>query len=209
MYIGISGKATSGKDTVAKIMQCILGKKHGEINTWKDVQDYFKWYSPDKDMNQVRTITNWTIVKFGDLLKECTAKLLGCSREALDDQEVKKSLIPWLNLTVREVLQKVGDSGRQCIDKNIWVKALFNYTKVDSINYLIPDVRFPNEFNAIKNQHENNLLIRVERPNINTGNHISETALDNETNWDYIIVNDGTLDDLVQKVKVMIKDFYL
>jgi len=31
--------------------------------------------------------------------------------------------------------------------------------------------------------------------------HESETALDNWTDWDYVIDNNGTLEELVEKVK--------
>jgi dephospho-CoA kinase len=45
--------------------------------------------------------------------------------------------------------------------------------------------------------------IRVNNPRIKSteNEHISETALDNYEGFDYIITNDGTLEDLKEKIK--------
>ncbi len=78
-------------------------------------------------------------------------------------------------------------------------------------NWLITDTRFPNEAKAIKDR--NGIMIKVNR-NINyegktlstseTNTHISETALDNY-NFDYIIYNDGTIEQLINIVKEFLK----
>lgn len=39
--------------------------------------------------------------------------------------------------------------------------------------------------------------------------HESETELDNHKSWDYVIKNDGAIKDLVEKVKIMLKDLNL
>ncbi len=75
-------------------------------------------------------------------------------------------------------------------------------------NWLISDLRFENEAQSVKDR--NGLLIRVERNpfedkstvnNIEKYIHPSETALDNYKQWDYIINNDGTIEELVEKVR--------
>lgn len=66
---------------------------------------------------------------------------------------------------------------------------------------LIPDTRFRNELDTVKEFGFPMFHFRVERPNHDAGlteaqrNHPSETSLDNET-YDLIIENDGTLRDL-------------
>lgn len=124
---------------------------------------------------------------------------------------------------------------REVIHQNIWVNALFadykttgyiiknnnqiseasfvkgemigiptNSTPVYS-NWIITDMRFPNELEAVKTR--NGITIRINR-NFYTGvdNHLaaqqheSETALDNAT-FDYTISNDGTIEELIEKVK--------
>ena len=98
--------------------------------------------------------------------------------------------------------------------------------------WIITDTRFPNEVDAIK--REGGLLIRINRnynrdctycgktireqhkgcseiscyrqfnPNLST--HISETALDNYNKFDYVIDNDGTIEDLINKIRVILID---
>lgn len=86
-------------------------------------------------------------------------------------------------------------------------------------------MRFPNELKAVKNR--NGISIRVNRmwresyiegigkvtsqylgslAQLDNDKHISETALD-KAEFDYIINNDGTIEDLIQKVKkILIKE---
>lgn len=77
-------------------------------------------------------------------------------------------------------------------------------------NWVITDMRFPNELEAVK---ERGFSIRVERPKdilemgqIMPKEHPSETALDN-AEFDYTIDNNGTIEELVEKVKeILIKE---
>ena len=68
-------------------------------------------------------------------------------------------------------------------------------------NWIITDVRFPNEAQAIKERE--GLIIRVVRNSVAADKvnlHPSETALD-DYKVDQIITNDGTLEELLVKVK--------
>ena len=83
-------------------------------------------------------------------------------------------------------------------------------------NWIISDTRFPNELKAIKDR--GGITIRIIRPdfveNTLTGEkfpvkvhrqeHESETALDN-SEFDYEILNDGTIADLRDKVEAILK----
>lgn len=181
-----------------------------------------------------------------------------------------------LNYTVRQLLQRIGtDAMRNTIHPNIWINALFadyidkeystctcgfineNCRHEDEVvypNWIITDVRFPNELQAIKDR--GGIVIRVERIEegktylvqhkhndeqnnifqvvackddrgydklvfkdsnnciyrqndyriINEDLHESETALNN-TEFDYTIINDGSIEDLIPKVKeILIKE---
>ncbi len=66
---------------------------------------------------------------------------------------------------------------------------------------MITDVRFPNEYESIKKRR--GILIRIERENSYKINHESECALDKYT-FDYVIENNGTLEELIEKVKNII-----
>lgn len=90
-------------------------------------------------------------------------------------------------------------------------------------NWIITDTRFPNEHQAVKDK--GGINIRVNRPKerelilrnatsiIDTRKtlepkHKSETALDNAT-FDYVILNNGTIEDLVNECRNIIKDYKL
>ena len=134
-------------------------------------------------------------------------------------------------LTPRLLLQLLGtDCGRNIIHPNIWVNALMSeykitesyrgvilnkgvFTDIDwksnnAPNWIITDMRFPNELKAVKDR--DGITIRVNRYHI-TGQgklnpHSSETALD-DAEFDYEIINDGTIEDLIKKVKkVLLKE---
>ena len=94
----------------------------------------------------------------------------------------------------------MGTEVGRSIHENAWVNALFN--KYEDQWWIIPDTRFPNEAEAIKNR--GGKLIRVNRENTNqfvvADTHPSETSLDNYTDWDFIIDNNGTMEELEEKV---------
>ena len=186
MLIGISGKKNSGKDTVAELV-----KKHALKSEWE-------------------------IKRFADPLKDMVCLLLGCTREQLEDREYKEALLgePWDywfeqnvgpfgnttfygSLTPREIMQKMGTEVGRSIHENAWVNALFN--KYTNQWWIIPDTRFPNEAEAIKNR--GGKLIRVNRNQfVIVDTHPSETSLDDYTDWDFVIDNNGTMEELEEKV---------
>ena len=84
----------------------------------------------------------------------------------------------------------------------------FDITEKDELpNWIITDTRFPNEMEAVKKH--SGLVIKVERDLLlrkgyskptESDLHPSETALDEYTEWDYVIENNGTIQELHQKV---------
>lgn len=144
--------------------------------------------------------------------------------------------------TVRTLLQNVGgEAMRGVIHPDIWINALFtDYVRPshwedrfyentkrkvlagreqvwgDLPNWIITDLRYPNEYAAIKDR--DGITIRVNRSQTfinDKGNkvvrngsllnnfHYSETALDDYP-FDYVIDNNGTIEDLIQKVKTLL-----
>lgn len=120
-------------------------------------------------------------------------------------------------MTVRQFLQELGtDALRSGLHSNTWVNSLMYEYKTDKgidilddgtmnawfkplPNWVITDCRFKNEAEAIKER--GGIVIRINRPGIlPVNNHPSEVALDD---WDFdaVISNDGTLNDLFEKVK--------
>ena len=138
--------------------------------------------------------------------------------------EANKKL-PLIKPTPRMVLQEIGtDLFRNQLHPNVWINAtMAEYQPIAGTmdvrrskeifpNWIITDVRFPNEADAIKERK--GLLLRVERPckecgllrvhkmscSKNLNEHISETALD-DYNFDYTISNIGNIEELIEKIK--------
>ena len=197
--IGISGKISSGKDLAGKILNDLSG-------------DIFE--------NK----------KFADKLKDMVCLFIGCTREQLEDREFKEKELgeEWRQyfnddydlvcekestfsslLTPRKLLQLLGtEAGRQVIHNNIWVNALFadydTSSNYDS-NWIITDVRFPNECQAIKDR--GGIVIKINRDSDVVDNHSSETALDNYDGFDFVVDNNGSIDDLTNNlIKIINND---
>jgi hypothetical protein len=162
--------------------------------------------------------SNWEIKKFAAKLKEVAAMLTRVRIELFEDQDFKKEQMgeEW-GMTYRDFLQKLGtDAMRNGLHTNVWVNALmadYHPPKMDQHNpskWVITDMRFPNEFDVIKSKQ--GITIHVSRGYVLTGHvqdsnniHPSETALDKHT-FDYYIVNDGTIEDLIKKVRQILKE---
>jgi len=173
MIIGISGKAGSGKDLVASLIQNA-------------------------------TATAWEIKKFAAKVKEITSLMTGLPLEVMEDQEEKKKVIPGWGLTLREFMQRVATEAiRENLHHDAWVLSLFSdYIDPEERKWIITDLRFQNEFHFLREKGA--ILIRVERPGIKTMDHSSETDLDYAT-FDHTIINDGSIQDLMEKVDDILK----
>lgn len=146
------------------------------------------------------------------------------NKEAIDyvnKHKIKYFTLGEFPITIRQALQYIGtDVFRNHFDEDVWVKALFSdyydYTVIkhdtipevkDLLNgeyvqykcyWIITDVRFPNEVDAIKER--GGFMIKVERPFANKDNHKSESHVDN-ISADLLIDNSETLEELFNIVK--------
>lgn len=154
-----------------------------EVNAFYDYINYFN--------------TKEEAVSFGESEKKkynvpSKEKVYGMSSD-YDYSVVKEEITP------RKLLQLLGtECGRQIIHPNVWVNStMADYKGGD--NWVLSDVRFPNEAEAVRKR--GGLLFRVNRPSMeSTDQHESETALDNYQHWDKVIINDGSLEDLENKI---------
>ena len=189
MIIGISGKAESGKDTAAKMLEVIYGNPGISYEDFKD-----KNYKGFADIQTVH---------FADMLKETAMTMCILGEDDVNTQYGKKQTIEWLGITVRELLQKLGTCVRQGIDNLFWIKSLFANIEGWE-NVIIADVRFPEEVQSIKER--GGLIIRIDRNGAGAGDHISEIALDDYTNWDFHIGNNGSLEELFHAMKIFAQE---
>lgn len=228
MIIGINGKIGSGKDTVGKIIQWLtkpkLDAQYIGFQTYDDATlERLSPFKIKKFAGKLKTIasllTGISVEKFEDQ----EFKMTNLSDEWSTVNSLSTRHKVRKNMTVRELLQKLGtEAMRDGLHENVWVNALFsdyvpvvkewdefgNDTLVEYPSWCITDMRFPNEMEAVK--QKGGITIRVVRDNgtraIDTNPHPSETALDN-AKFDYEIINEGTIEDLVEKVReILIKE---
>lgn len=200
------------------LCEILADPKHHEW--WMEDQSGWeikKWAGKLKDIASM--ITGIPVEKFED--QEFKKTNLPSEWDTLEPYE---SDAPWVGdeevlempMTVRDLLQKLGtDAMRNGLHENVWVNALMADYKMHKEhfndiangretgdgypNWIITDTRFPNEAQAIK--EKGGVVIKVERPGVGPVNdHPSEVAL-KDYSFDYIINNDGSLDDLKEKVK--------
>ncbi len=135
---------------------------------------------------------------FADPLKEAARAIFGFSDAQLfgDEKEVED---PFWEKSPRRILQLLGtEAVRQQIDDQAWVKSLMRFVSTSPRPVVVPDVRFPNEAEAIR--AAGGTVWRVDRPGIaGVSAHVSETALDGYS-FDRVLRNDGSLADLERGV---------
>lgn len=117
-----------------------------------------------------------------------------------------------VGMTGREFLQELGTKAiRNGLHKDAWVNALMGqyelthkpsnyltpFPKIEYPNWIITDLRFFNEYQAVK--REKAITIKIHRHAQNTIDHESEVPLDDYL-FDIIIDNTGTLNQLIEQV---------
>ena len=205
MIIGVCGFIGSGKDTIADYLTNFHGfRRESFANSLKDaVAHVFGW---DRMMLEGRTkqAREW--------------------REQVDPWWAERLNMP--NLTPRWVLQYWGtEVCRKGFHDDIWIASLENKLRNSKDDIVISDCRFPNEIKSIK--EAGGIVIRVKRgddpewyndaADMNAGDrcmnymtakvrmqklgiHASETAWVG-TKFDAVLTNNGTIDELMSKVK--------
>ena len=116
----------------------------------------------------------------------------------------------------RVLLQHLGTEViRNNIDKDFFIKRLCNDIKVYSYYFdvvTISDARFPDEIITPKKLFDDVITIKVVRNNFETNltseeqKHSTETALDDFNDYDYVIENNGSIEELEEKVKRIVKE---
>lgn len=96
---------------------------------------------------------------------------------------------------VREALQRLGAGAREVLGEDVWLQAAMRSCKPEG-RYVISDVRYPNEAEAIL--AAGGLLFRIVRPGVEAANdHPTETAMPEDADvYHGVIRNDGTVEDL-------------
>jgi hypothetical protein len=180
MIIGIHGKPGGGKDTIGKYL--IDGSKffHGEIKV------------------PILDIVRATFPLIPELW-------------LIDRKLREQPLEHYPNLTVRKITQDIGLSFREMFGYDIWPKNLWHRMLIEdpglSNNWVITDVRTPEDISYIKEQSEKAnipfISIKVERPGhgaTTEGGYKNHKLESYELDYDYLLKNDGTIEELYCKV---------
>lgn len=164
MIVGISGKQQSGKDYTGALIQRLQPEKNWKIVKYADkLKDIIclmigctrEQLEDDEFKNQ-------------ELGKEWSYYITpGFNKIITTDEydklsENQKEYCKLIVLTPRKLLQLVGtEAGRNIVHPNIWINATFS-TYEESDNWIITDVRFPNE--ALHIKKKGGIVIRLDRP---------------------------------------------
>ena len=181
VVIGICGKAGAGKSTVADmIARELVERGYPEVHV-------LSFADPMRDL--MRDIFSPEDYNKGTSVDTKQTHLMG----------------GFENATYRQIMQTLGTEwGRNMIGKNIWIDALnsrLNQIDDDSTTepvFIIPDVRFDNEFDYVATDMEGILAHVTGRCHDDMG-HQSEHSSELDDPKDYasiIFDNSGTLDDL-------------
>jgi hypothetical protein len=131
----------------------------------------------------------------------------------LEDPAHKNAPIPFLaNYSARRLMQTLGTEwGREALHPDFWVliaagklerlmASPFKSSKSTPLNAVFDDVRFENEARMIRAY--GGFVMRIERPGVaSVGDHASESMAFEP---DMVLVNDGTPEDLYEKLAVLL-----
>ena len=184
--IAISGKARSGKNTVASIL----------VNRLNYPQSKVKVVALADQMKRI----------IQTMMPEASSECLFGASE-LRSEIIAGSKYRDKNgnpLTYRQALIDLGSLGRS-FNPDLWLNALVEDANksTDKWAYIISDVRMKNEFDFLKNAGF--IMIRVLRADETVINDVSETEQDEipDSEFDYVLNNDKSiadLEDLVQHI---------
>lgn len=167
LLIGLAGHARVGKDTVARYLAAHL------------------------------TLISYA---FADPLKQALASMFHLTAAQLEGAE-KEQPLPWLGKAPRELMQLLGTEwGRDLVHSQLWLllaeqnlQLLAEHDQAMQ-GVVIRDVRFDNEADWVRSK--GGVIFHISRRGIRpANNHISESGV-RHNRGDYVIENDGTLEEL-------------
>lgn len=207
MLIGISGKIKSGKDTVGEML----------YNLGCIEYSIYKYSFADSLKKIVASIVDcdYNSLNNQEFKASHIPNFIKITKDGIITHIVPNSKIFYKDIfrtyevvTYREALQFFGDKFRSEYGQDFWIRMLKSDLMYEEPSFnIITDVRYKNEADFIKSNK--GILIRVDRSEVQTpkniSSHSSEMELDNYPNFDYIIENNGTLEELESKVQLIYK----
>jgi hypothetical protein len=156
-------------------------KRSGKDTVYKLLKDSSKGFS-----------INLRREAFADNLKQEVADVLGIGLDKIEnDKERFRPMLQWYGADYRRFF-----SGEY-----YWVDQMIRKIQRNSkskTTTVITDVRYPNEADLVKSR---GVLIKVERDTGLEDMHSSETAMQDFSDFDYILKNDSSLEVLKERVQ--------
>jgi hypothetical protein len=203
VIFGFGHRARCGKDTVAQMIKLERSKSPLVFNGY-DIRIYSFAQELKREVNKCAEKSGGMLRLFDDgfrtggYLQE-NENILALPEWVQYDPEAPMDDPDCPYGKQRTLLQWWGTEYRRSINPDYWVKQVAKRIAEERPEIaLITDVRFPNEVAFCQRYGE---AIKVERPSLPplrgmAGAHASELALLDFQDWDAIIKNKGTLEDL-------------
>lgn len=164
----------------------LCGKKRvGKDTVANIIEDYFK-IDFDKSVHKIT---------FSDNLKIFCANCLGINVQILDEMKNSEQLIG--NIKTRDFIINTSREILKITGKDYWVKQGLSKIQKGDIN-IITDLRYLHEESIIKENLTEYKIIKIIRKDVEDGFY-DELEVD-KIGYDYIVNNDGSLEDLKEKV---------
>lgn len=160
-----------------------------------------------KDTAALFVIETFNLEKysFAQPIKEACKVMFGWNEEHVNGS-LKEAIDDHYGVSPRQAMQTLGTEwGRNTIHNEMWIKRAEMAFKQSSMGIVIPDVRFENEAEFIRDN--GGVLIHVTRPNVIQVNAHSSEAGVRVTEDDFVIVNDSTISQLHLQVEQALAQF--
>lgn len=141
-----------------------------------------------------KNFTNFEQKSFAENIRKIMYIISGVRIDNTRTIKHKNVYLPDWDKTVGQMLQAIGGGLIKSINQDVWTKSLFNeYDTFDLSYWVIDDVRFPSNAEAIKSR--GGIIIRLEgkiglTTDSRNPNDYSETALDDYQDFDIVINTD-------------------
>lgn len=140
-------------------------------------------------------------ISFASKLKQVAHDLYGWAGLEGEDfynepanEHLRQSVLPALGMTPVDIWVKLGtDAIRRQVYDGTWVDYVLNTDHQRDV-IVIPDVRFPNEIEALR--RHNAILVKVVRPGYGPLPTVADQALVGYDGWDHVVGASGDLKEL-------------
>ena len=221
--IAIGGYKNSGKNEAASMLEYLLNSPDF-MHTYKCYTLFHKWFVNKKYKitsfayplkRTLAALLNVDIKRFEDrkfkeyyyvYFPDLRITDIPDNRKILSDGKFTKminnrdlSFLKTHYITIRQLLQVFGtEIMRNLFGDKLWILSTLN----EKTNLIVSDLRFKVEYESVKENFGQCILI--DREGCNPGNHASEKEIEDlykNDKFDWIIRNDGTLEDLFNNLK--------